>query len=191
MTVRQTVHSIGECNPQNTTSSVKITFPPQITCLGLLPDDDAVWWEFDPEVDLPVVASADHFAEMREAYGDPDYRTVSDGTTTFPKQFTAYSERNDHPDADYTIEDTLGFFAPESRIVADFERFYVGTRDDFERLSEGTARVFWGATYRRGSLVPCDHERVREVCIAQPGGDLSCLPHSQIDEWARLTDLLD
>jgi len=189
MTARQSLHAVGESEPQNTADSVKFALPVQTTSLGLLDDDDPVLWQFDEEVGLPVVSTADYFGEMYGKYGQPDMREGG-RTTTLPKTYTAYAHGGGHPQVNFTRDGILGFFAPESKIANDSPRLYVGTFDDYKRLARGCTQIIWGGAYERPAFAPSQQKHVREVCIAQPGEKPFRTTRSATEGWVRSEKLL-
>jgi hypothetical protein len=198
MTARQSIHAVGESEPQNTADSVKFALPAQTTSLGLLDDEEPVLWQFDEEVGLPVVSHMEHFGAMLGKYGQPDMRE-NGRTTTLPKTYTAYAHGGGHPQVNFTRDDVLGFFAPESKIANDFPRLYVGTYDDYQRLVRGnydggppggSTQIIWGEPYERLAFAPSQPKYVREVCIARPGEEPFRTTRPATEEWVRSEKLL-
>ncbi|QCC57117.1 hypothetical protein NP511_22470 (plasmid) [Natrinema thermotolerans] len=189
MTARQSLHAVGESEPQNTADSVKFALPAQITSLGLLDDDEPVLWQFDEEVGLPVVTHMEHFGAMLGKYGQPDMRE-NGRTTTLPMSYTAYAHGGGHPQVNFTRDDILGFFAPEMRIANDFPCLYVGTFDDCQRLARGCTQIIWGESYERPVFAPSQQKHVREVCIAQPGKEPFRTTRPAAEGWVRSEKLL-
>lgn len=185
----QAIHTIGDSKPQNASDSVKFTLPDQITTLGLLNDDEPVLWQFDEEVGLPVISTADYFGEMYGKYGQPDIRE-NGRTTTLPKTYTPYAHGGGHPQVDFTRDDVLGFFAPESKIANDFTRLYVGTFDDYQRLARGCTQIIWGEPYERPAFAPSEQKCVREVCIAHPSEEPLRTTRPATEGWIRSEKLL-
>lgn len=184
----QAIHTVGGSEPQNTADSVKFALPAQTTSLGLLDDDEPVLWQFDEEVGLPVVSHIEHFGAMFGRYGQPDMRK-NGRTTTLPIEFT--DEKNDRfQQVNFTRDDTLGFFAPESKIANDFPRLYVGTFDDYQRLARGYTQITWGEPYERPAFAPSQQKYVREVCIAQPGEKPFRTTRPATEGWIRAEKLL-
>lgn len=184
------IHATGGSDPQNTASAVKFTFPTQTTDLGLLDEDGPVVWQFDEELGLPVVASADYYGEMYGMYGEPDHRKVRNGTTTVPKVFTEDAHGGGHPHVDFSRDDVLGFFAPESRIANDFPRLYVGTVNEYKQLAQNRTEIVWGETYQRPTFPPSQQERVREVGITRPGKKPFRATRPAAEGWVRSKKLL-
>jgi len=189
MIARQSLHAVGESKPQNTADSVKFALPAQTTTLGLLDDDEPVLWQFDEEVGLPVVSHMEHFGAMLGKYGQPDMRE-NGRTTTLPKTYTAYAHEGGHPQVNFTRDDVLGFFAPESKIANDFPRLYVGTFDDYQRLARGYTQIIWGEPYERPAFAPGQQKYVREVCIAQPDEEPFRTTRPATEGWVRSEKLL-
>jgi hypothetical protein len=186
MTTRQS-HHFGETEPQNTANCFKIGLPPQTTSLGLL-DDEPVLWQFDEDVGLPVVSHMEHFGAMLGKYGKPDMRENGQ-TTTLPIEFTDEKE-DSFPQVNFTRDDVLGFFAPESKIANDFPRLYVGTFDDYKRLARGCTQIIWGEPYERPAFAPSQQKYVREVCIARPGEEPFRTTRPATEGWVRSEKLL-
>ena len=189
MTARQSLHAVGESEPQNTADSVKFALPAQTTSLGLLDDDEPVLWQFDEEVGLPVVSHMEYFGEMLGKYGQPDMRE-NGRTTTLPKTYTAYAHGGGHPQVNFTRDDILGFFAPEPKIANDFPRLYVGTFDDYQRLARGCTQIIWGEPFERPAFAPSQQKYVREVCIARPGEEPFRTTRPASEGWVRAEKLL-
>lgn len=186
----QTTHGVGVSKPQNTEGSVKFTLPNQATDLGLLSDEGRVLWQFDDEIGLPVVSSMDYFQKMVGEYGRPKIRENGQ-TTTLPKTFTKYAHDGGHPQVSFTRDDTLGFFAPESKIANDFPRLYVGTSDDYQRLAQGRTQIIWGEPFERPAFAPSQQKYVREVCISRPGKELFRTTRPASEGWVSSKKLLD
>jgi len=188
MTARQSLHTVGDSKLQNTADSVKFTLPPQTTTLGLLDGNEPVLWQFDEEIGLPVVSHMEHFGAMLGKYGQPDMREGG-RTTTLPKTFTKYAKNGSHPQVNFTRDDVLGFFAPESKIANDFPRLYVGTFDDYQRLARGCPQVIWGEPYERPAFAPSQQQYLREVCIVQTGKEPFRTTRPAAEEWIRAEKL--
>jgi hypothetical protein len=198
MATGKTLHATGDTSPQNTSESMKITLPSQTTALGPLVADGSVVWQFDTEKGLPVVTSADYFGEMYETYDHPNLTKVRDGTTTIPKIYTAYAHGGGHPEVNFTRDDVLGFFAPESSIAdaesstaEEFPRLYVGSLNDYMRLARGATQVIWGRSYERPALAPGQQKHVREICIVRPGEEPFRITRPATEEWNPLEALLN
>ncbi|WP_336330946.1 hypothetical protein [Haloarcula sp. CGMCC 1.2071] len=146
-------------------------------------------WQFDEEVGLPVVSHYEYFMAMNEKYGKPDMRENGQ-TTTLPVTYTPYAHEGGHPQVNFTRDDVLGFFAPESKIANDFPRLYVGTFDDYQRLSLGCTQVIWGEPYKRPAFAPSQQKDIREVCIAQPGEEPFRTTRPAAEGWVRSEKLL-
>jgi hypothetical protein len=187
--IAQQSHHFGETEPQNTAKCFKIGLPSQTTSLGLLGGDEPVLWQFDEEIGLPVVSHMEHFGAMLGKYGQPDMRE-NGRTTTLPIEFTDEKE-NRFPQVNFTRGDTLGFFAPESKVANDFPRLYVGTFDDYQRLAQGCTQIIWGEPYERPAFAPSQQKCVREVCIAQPGEEPFRTTRPATEGWVRSKKLLD
>lgn len=190
MTARQYTHGIGVSNPQNAAECVKFTLPSQAIELGLLNEDEAVVFQIDQEVGLPVISTADNFGEMYGTYGEPDVRQVRGRTTTVPKDYTKYAYKGGHPQVNFTREDLLGFFAPESKIANNFSRLYVGTFEDYQRISEECSCIVWGEAYQRSTFVSGRQKRVREICILSQGKDPVRTTRPVNEGWVRAEKLM-
>ncbi len=184
----QQTHHFGETQPQNTANCFKIGLPAQTTSLKLLADDEPVLWQFDEKVGLPVVSHMEYFGAMLGKYGQPDMRE-NGRTTTLPIEFTDKKE-DSFPQVNFTRDDTLGFFAPESKIANDFPRLYVGTFEDYKRLARGRTQIIWGEPYERPAFAPSRQKCVREVCIARPGEGHFRTTRPVTEGWVRSKKLL-
>lgn len=191
MTTRQYYHGIGASPTQNAAECVKYTIPNQAIDLGLLPKNESVLWQYDPEYGLPVTTTADNFGKMYGTYDEPELRKVRNGTTTVPKTYTEDAHDGGHAKVNFTKEDTLIFFAPEEKIANDFSRLYVGTFDDYQRLARGCTQITWCKSYERPVFVPSQQKHVREICIDQPGKIPFRTTRAATEGWIQAEKLLD
>lgn len=183
------IHAVGESNPLNTDQSVKLPLPTQTTSLDILDNSEPVLWQFDEEIGLPVVSSMEYFAEMYGMYGQPDMHE-NGKSVTLPMKYTQHAHNGGHSQVNLTREDTLGFFAPESRIWNEFPRLYVGTPDHYQHLTQNCTQIIWSEPHERPILTPGQQRRVREVCIVPPDEAPFRLTRSVSKGWVRLEKLL-
>lgn len=185
----QPIHVVGESELQNTEDSIKFVPPTQATNLGPLDDDEPVVWQIDGEVGLPVVSNANYFGEMNEVYGLPEMRKTG-RTITLPKPYTKYAHDGGHSEINFTREDVLGFFAPESKITNDFPRIYIGTFDDYQELAKGVTRIVWGKPYERTTFTPTQQKHVRDIYIACPEQKPFRITRPATEGWVNSKKLL-
>lgn len=199
MTARTPLHVVGDFQLQNNPDCAKFTPPTQVRTLRvserqecILDTEEAVVWQYDPELELPVVASHKYYIEMFQTYDDPDKNSGGD-TIVFPMQFTEDAYGGGHPHVNFSRDDTLAFFTSEAVLTSDFPRLFVGSFNDFEQSAreEGRGQVIWGKTYRRPAFAPGNEQYVREVFVIPPGGKPVRKTRPASEGWVPMQTLIE